>query len=563
MASIRYPKMNPFLQTPVSVLVANEYLHRLNCVDFINSAVSWNPDRCGVSPGNLAKAVVLSTFYETRSPLYQIANRFSNSDTEFLFGTGVMANQLNDDAIATCLDKIYEAGPDKLFSGLSLSAYTKYDLDLSRLHSDTSNLVMYGDYDMCDDEDYKGVLISHGHSKANRPDKKQVGVGTIVNNQGIPLVSQTLDGNKADCEWNQEAIRVLQDVLGEKLSKAVYIADCKLITMPNIHLLCDEAAPVQFISRCPSAFYGKLADQLVEQAYQDGNWSQPLSVGKKEMFTRYRIQGFTKKVEDHMLRFLVVETTARQQAIDSIIEREKEDFEKAVKRLLHQTFACQKDAETALKSFHSQNKKKLWVLKGYIDFSTQILYKRGRRPADQPAQIDRRSTTWHIQSDGIEQHRENVAKKSQQLMTFVLITNVPNSKMDDQAVLFTYKGQSVVEVQFHLLKTPCLASQIFLKKPERIEALMMLLHVALLIRALLQYHARIRVKELKEIPRIGLNRQKYDKPTAENILVLLRDYSIMFDGKNRYHLHYNSFQEERLGTLLYLLDVEERLLFEA
>lgn len=562
MTSIHYPKANPFLQTPVSVLVANEHLNRLNCTDFINSVVSWNPDRCSISPGVLAKAVVLSTFYETRSPLYHIASRFDNADTEFLFGTGVKSSHLNDDAIAACLDKIYEAGPDKLFSGFALSAYAKYDLDLSRLHSDTSNIVMHGDYDICDDEDFEGVMINHGHSKANRPDKKQVSVGMIVNKQGIPLVSQALDGNKADCQWNQEAIRVLRDILGEKLSKAVYIADCKLITMPNIHVLCDVKAPVQFISRCPDSFFGKLADQLVEQAYQDGNWSEPISVGENPKFTRYRTQGFTKKIEGHRLRFIVVETTSRQKAIDSIGEREKEDFEKAVKRLLQQTFACQKDAETALQSFHFQNKKKLWVLKGSVNSTTQVLYKRGRRPANEPPQVDRTNTTWYIQNEGIEQHQENVAKKIRQLMTFVLITNVPDTTMENQAVLFTYKGQSVVEVQFHLLKTPCLASQVFLKNPKRIEALMMLIHVALLIRALLQYQARKQVKEMKDIPRIGPNRQKYDNPTAASLLVLLREYSILFDGQNRYHLHYNKFQEERLGTLLYLLDVEERLLFE-
>ncbi|WP_169717987.1 hypothetical protein SPSIL_035920 [Sporomusa silvacetica DSM 10669] len=135
------------------------------------------------------------------------------------------------------------------------------------------------------------------------------------------------------------------------------------------------------------------------------------------------------------------------------MKREKEDFEKAVRRLLEQTFACQKDAEQALASFHVQNKKKLWALKGSINSTTQVLYKRGRRPANQPPQVDRTNITWHIKSDGIEQHQENIAKKTRQLMTFVLITNVPETTMDDQAVLFTYKGQSVVEVQFHLLKT--------------------------------------------------------------------------------------------------------------
>ena len=559
---IRHPKVNPFLQTPVSVLVANEYLNRIEFVDLMNSAVAWNADRRSTPLGILAKSIVLSTFYETRSPLYHVASRFEQADTQFLFGPGVQPQHFDDDALAACLDAIYEAGPSKLFSGLTLSTYTQYDLDMSRFHSDTSNLVMYGEYESCEEEDYDGIRITHGHSKANRPDKKQVGVGSIVNRDGIPLVSQALDGNKADCEWNQEAIRVLRDVLGDKLSKAVYIADCKLITMPNIHLLCQESAPVQFISRCPDAFYGKVTNQLIEQAYQEGAvWSEPLSVGKKETSTRYRIQEFTKRVETHDLRFLVVETSSNQKLMDACIEREREEFEQAVKRLTAQSFACEKDAQTAYHAFQTQHKKQLWKLNGIVASTNKIVYKRGRRAAHQPPQVDRTDTTWHIQSAGIERHEENITKKTRQTMTFVLVTNVPAATLGSKEILFTYKGQSVVEVQFHLLKTPSLASQVFLTKPERIEALMMLLRVALLVRALMQYQARQRVKEMKDVPRVGLNKQRYTNPTASSLLVLLRDYYILFDGQNRYHSPCTSFQEERLGVLLYLLDVDEDRLF--
>ncbi|QDR79506.1 hypothetical protein SPTER_07810 [Sporomusa termitida] len=39
---------------------------------------------------------------------------------------------------------------------------------------------MYGDYDICDGEDFDGVMINHGHSKAIRPDKKQVSIGLLL-----------------------------------------------------------------------------------------------------------------------------------------------------------------------------------------------------------------------------------------------------------------------------------------------------------------------------------------------------------------------------------------------
>jgi len=562
MAKIKYPQIPPCSQTPVAVLIANEYLDKLNFVEYINSQVVWDRKKWNVSPGILAKAVILSTFYEVRSPLYRIIDKFTHSDNEFLFGSGITADDLKDDAIASCLDRIYDACTDKLFSTISLSAYTNFNLNMSYLHSDTSNLVLYGEYEMCEEANYEGLDITYGHSKANRPDKKQVSVGTIVNQQGIPLISKTLAGNVADCQWNQEAIGLLKEVLGEKLTSSIYVADCKLITMPNIHLLCDETNPVQFISRCPDSFYGKISDKMVVQAYVDNNWSEPISIGKKDSYTRYRLKSYIKTVERKLLRFIVVETTSKEGLIGKTLDREKLSFEKSLKLLTNQTFACQKDAEKALQSFNAKNKRKLWLLNAIVCSETKVKLKRGRHPKGAPAEIDCTIINWYIQSDSIEQHKENVAKATQCSMTFVLVTNVLEEKMDDAKVIFAYKGQSVVEVQFHLLKKPCLASQVFLKKPQRIDALMMLLNISLLIRALMQYQARETVKTMDQPPKIGVGGRKFDIPTAENILALLRNYFIFFDGKNRYHSTCNEFRSERLGTLLHLLNVEEKNLFE-
>ncbi len=54
---------------------------------------------------------------------------------------------MKDDAIAPCLDRIYAVDPDKLFSNFALSVYTEFDLDMDILHGDTTNIVMYGEYE--------------------------------------------------------------------------------------------------------------------------------------------------------------------------------------------------------------------------------------------------------------------------------------------------------------------------------------------------------------------------------------------------------------------------------
>ena len=133
---------------------------------------------------------------------------------------------------------------------------------------------------------------------------------------------------------------------------------------------------------------------------------------------------------------------------------------------------------------------------------------------------------WKIRGVIVGVVAEKVEKLRQKDESFVLITNIKNEDKSDREVLEEYKRQYVVEVQFHLLKQPAVASPLFLKKPERIQALLMLLAVALLVRALIQHQVRHRVKSYREKPKIGLNKARMESPTAEAILKEIRVHSI-------------------------------------
>jgi transposase len=111
------------LVLPFTLLLANKFLNMIGFVDFIDRSVEWDPKHWKVTPGNLAKAVILVTFLQIRAPLYKIKNAFIGMDTEALFGAGVMPEHLNDDAIARALDRISQAKPEKLFTTLCLSLY--------------------------------------------------------------------------------------------------------------------------------------------------------------------------------------------------------------------------------------------------------------------------------------------------------------------------------------------------------------------------------------------------------------------------------------------------------
>ena len=80
---------------------------------------------------------------------------------------------------------------------------------------------------------------------------------------------------------------------------------------------------------------------------------------------------------------------------------------------------------------------------------------------------------------------------------FILATNeLDATQLPPQELLDAYKGQTHVERGFRFLKDPeFLASSLYLKKPERIMALLMVMTVCLLVYAALEYRIRQALQE--------------------------------------------------------------------
>jgi transposase len=109
--------------------------------------------------------------------------------------------------------------------------------------------------------------------------------------------------------------------------------------------------------------------------------------------------------------------------------------------------------------------------------------------------------------------------------SFVLITNIPENEKNNKEILQDYKKQTVIETNFEELKKPLMVSTIFLKKPGRIKALMMLLHISLLIMVLMRVIARINLNKEKESQRIDFSGRQLVNPTADTLLGLFALHS--------------------------------------
>lgn len=541
---------------------ANAFMEKINFVEIINDAIVWDEKQWQVSPGVLLKAVVLNTFTNARAPLYQIGNAFKNIDTELLFGEGITPNMITDSAIGTALERVHSANAGKLFQTLSLTVFKKYEIEINRLHSDTTSISFYGDYEEKPSASSNNIKINYGHNKDHRPGCKQMKIGQITNEAGIMVSCNSLDGNTSDVTWNKEALKLIKELQQNftMIGDAIYVADCKLMTQKLFLNMTDEDDGVLFISRVPARFDSKLESRIREKAYKEHNWDDIGKLTDTKKACSYKIQEFTEEVYDHSTRLIVVKSSASLASFKASQRKAKSMLEKAIKDLNKEIFACKKDAMASWEAFCKKHKKAPYILSMNLkEIKTE------KRPRGNPGKNPKPPTI--IIEWALNIKIENVNKKAyralrQKAESFVLISNVGESVATATKILKIYKGQIVVELNFKMMKSPALTSTVFLEKEERIEAMMMLIGVSLMIRALILYKLRKGFKESGEHPKIGYSGIALKTVTLGLFQYAMSSLSIEKQKDGDYQLHIDKPKEKlRVLTLLrYMgLDISDLL----
>ncbi len=561
---------------PFVIAVANKVLNALDFVDFINDSVTWDAEQCKVSPGLLAKAVILVTFFDIRSPLSRISETFQEIDTEFLFGKGILAEDLNDYAIARTLDKIAAAdmGPDTMYSTLCLVAYSVYEIAFKRLHSDTTSVSFYGDYKGEVEQDGENtesigitdaeiLQIVRGYNKDGRPECKQVVVGKIVNEHGVPVAHSVMDGNTSDAEWNAKSLDMIGDIFEKDLAECIYIADSKLINMKLFRTMMNPDKVIRFISRCPANFSEKLAARATAQAYEDDNWIVLDPFSDRINASKYQSQEHRMMVDGREVRCVVYKTSDGEKRFlrkkDKALDALKQDIKETEKK----EFVCEADAVKEQQRFEKNHRQSIYTCTFGIDpVHTE------KRPRGNPGKHPKPpivETKWYLHVEIAGENPEPMKQLQYKEEFIVLITNVAADEFDMWDILNYYKNQSVVEIQFRLLKQPCIGSVIYLKTPQRIRALVMLLGISLLIRALVQYKLRKGFEEsTEELPRVGWNGGKLQPNlTVFFLKSALVNHAFTREGRDEYSYSFsNPFDEQRIMILMRFLGLTVEELIE-
>jgi transposase len=454
----------------------------LGIADVLDQATHQNPEMRDLTVGEAVKAMVLNGLGFINQARSLVPRFFQNKPTSRLISPRVTPKQLNDDALGRALDTLYAAGVTELYRLMAATAAQRLGLTPRFAHLDSTSFHVDGRDNSDEAPDEQIIHITRGYSRDHRPDLNQVMLELMVEHQaGIPVLMQPLSGNSSDAQEFGQMIREHMAQLRITYGTTYLVADSALYSEANLQKLAQTPRP--WITRVPVT----LSEARAALVQADPQAMLPLVEG-------YRYQELASTYGGVEQRWVLIHSEHRQsQAQRTVAKQLRTQSDKEVhafKKLCGTAFACEADAQQALATF-AQGLQATFLATSSV-CPTSRYGKRGRpSPGSQPA-----SVVYHINGALASRLAMRHALVDQH-SCFILATNeLDATLLPPPELLQGYKGQSHAERGFRFLKDPqFLASSLYLKKPERIMALLMVMTVCLLVYAALEYRIRKALKD--------------------------------------------------------------------
>ncbi|MEM6613768.1 MAG: IS1634 family transposase [Cyanobacteria bacterium P01_C01_bin.72] len=523
----------------------------IGIVEIINRLLGNHPLE-QVSAGHVVKALILNCLGFLTAPLYLFSQFFVGKATEHLIGEGVKAEHLNDSRIGRVLDQLHKKGLTSVFVEIALAAVKQFGVNTKRIHLDSSSFCVQGEYLNSEPEnDFQTtapssssskteeseepipIEITHGYSRDHRPDLKQFTLDLITSGDGdVPLYLRVGNGNDADQAVFTEVIVEFQQQW-KAAPPEVYVADAALYSEENLKALGETP----WISRVPASIAE--AQQLMQ--------SLPSEMFTPTALGNYVIAEVCSTYAGVQQRWLVVQSESRKQAdfkqLDKRIAKAQTKKAKTLKDLSAHPFACETDALDAAKLFA---KKLKYHRLTNIGVQLKPHYAQPGRP---PKGESPQRYTYHLQA-ALVLDEAAVALVRNQAGRFILATNLLDDELwSNETILQEYKNQQSCERGFRFLKDPLFfASRMFLKLPQRVASLAMIMGLCLLVYSIGQRQLRSSLTEaIETIP--NQRGKPTERPTLRWVLQCFQSVHLVWVSGRKWSIKLTDTQRHILRFL--------------
>ena len=485
-----------------------------------------------ITTGEAVAGMILNGLGFSNRPLSLTPQFFAHTPLDLLFRPGVKAEMLNRFKLGRSLDEVSTYGCDLLFSEVAMAVCAQEGIDQRFNHLDTTSFSLTGDY--VPDSDEHAIAITHGYSKDHRPDLKQAVLELMVSQDGgVPLLSKCWDGNASDSTIFHERAGALLKTFQRSPSPRYIVADCKLYDKEN----AEHLQSLPFITRIPYTL--KVVGQVIAQALVLDTWHDI------DAQTRYQCLELCHYGIPQ--RWLVVFSQAAAWRAEAAVgHAQRQEYEAIQKQLFHlqaQRFASQAAAAEALAQLG-----KKWRYH-HCDSAACTAHKRYSKKGRPTTGTPLKATEWQIDVQ-VQPDAGRINHAKQLGACYVIGSNIPCEQLSDVEVIAGYKAQAKAEGGFRFLKDPLFfVSSLFVKKPARIQGLLMVMTLALLVYSVAQRRLRQALARQNDtLP--NQIRQPTSRPTLRWVFQMLEGiHRVRMTVHDQVHTFMDGLNEVRIKIL--------------
>lgn len=407
-------------------------------------------------------------------PLVRVERNYAGVPCDLIFGEGVSASNLNDDALGRCLDTLAKADLAMLVHRSSDLCVKKFGFESQVRHDDGSNYKFYGEEkDVPEGEIYPAIAC---HPKDGRSNVLHYCFQMSADENGILRLSKAHRGNITDVEADRDSISFFGRNMdrGER-RRITYVADSKAATSETIRLL--NGFEIRFITKCPGRFglnLRKRALDAAEAASCERSARYPdLVVYDSDLTVMDRDDRDPKGI-----RAIVCFSDASTRKELHKARSKRDETEKAIMSYADgRSWDSIEEMESALSDFELPNGCSLYYESGMFEVPGKSSHRGPRRKGEivppVPKFFVRRLWVYLDESTAFRDARRASAS--------VLITDIPCADSDQRwyrnglttdGVIRLYREEYRVEHCIRFTKSGVGIDQVFLQTPSRERAMM-------------------------------------------------------------------------------------------
>jgi transposase len=446
-------------------------------------------------PTVTALLVLFANLLMAREPVYGVGEWAALFPPDLLGLRQRDLSRLHDDRLGRSLDRMFQGIGPTLILAVVRHVIQEFALSLEELHNDSTTVSFYGAYDAAGQESEQRGRPTHaitwGHSKARRPDLKQLlYILTVTSDGNVPVYFSSASGDTVDDGTHIGTWDLLHELIGH--ADFLYVADCKLASSENLSHIATRGG--RFVTVLPR---GRSEDVAFRRRLR----AEPSVLNWTLLYALTDDQGHIVDElfacgDDHVhsegYRLLWYRSTRKAEQDESSRARTIQKATEALSDLRERLrgprtrFRERSKVEQAVAEVWAGAEASRWLLVEIEEQEEETFRQATRgRPSEQTPYLKetrlRFTLTWKL-------NLEAIAEAAREDGVFPLLTN--DRELSATEVLQAYKRQPLLEKRFSQFKTDFAVAPVFLKNVSRIQGLLAAYFFALLIQTLLERELR-------------------------------------------------------------------------